>query len=117
MTSAKYRLDADGNVMVREPPAPVESIALQTSIDRAYGAFAVQGRIDQAYLDTDGPAALSASDFAPHDPGYTHTLPTSAAARTGAGPVVTTVTVLREQYEGPPRPITIVPGLNALLVP
>ncbi len=56
-------------------------------------------------------------NFAPHDPGYTHTLPTSATANTGAGPVVATVTVLREQYEGPPRPITIIPGLNALLVP
>ena len=48
--------------------------------------------------------------------GYPVTLPTSATARTGAGPVVATVTVLREQYSGTATS-SIIPGLNALLVP
>lgn len=48
--------------------------------------------------------------------GYPVSLPTSAAARTGAGPVVATVTVLREQYSGTVTS-SIIPGLNALLVP
>ncbi|MET4166589.1 MULTISPECIES: hypothetical protein [Gordonia] len=48
--------------------------------------------------------------------GYPSTLPTTASAPTGAGPVVATVTVLREQYSGTVAN-NIIPGLNALLVP
>ncbi len=48
--------------------------------------------------------------------GYPVTLETSATAHTGAGPVVATVTVLREQYRGR-TPSSIIPGLAALLVP
>jgi hypothetical protein len=43
-------------------------------------------------------------------------LPTAATARTGAGAVVATVTVMREQYKGS-APSSIIPGLNALIVP
>ena len=44
------------------------------------------------------------------------TLPTVATAHTGAGVVVATVTVVREQYKGT-APSSIIPGLNALIVP
>jgi hypothetical protein len=48
--------------------------------------------------------------------GNAATLPTAATARTGAGAVVATVTVMREQYKGS-APSSIIPGLNALIVP
>ena len=48
--------------------------------------------------------------------GYPATLPTSTTAHTGVGPVIATVTVLREQYDSTVTSI-IIPGLNALLVP
>ncbi|MFW0786446.1 hypothetical protein AAFP35_18265 [Gordonia sp. CPCC 206044] len=49
--------------------------------------------------------------------GYPASLPTSAIAQTGAGPVVATVTVLREQYQRPPTTISVIPGLSAIAVP
>ncbi|GAB17193.1 hypothetical protein GOEFS_021_00200 [Gordonia effusa NBRC 100432] len=50
-------------------------------------------------------------------PGYSWTLPTSATVVTGSGPVVATVTVFREQWERPGMPISVIPGVSALLVP
>ncbi len=47
--------------------------------------------------------------------GYPATLPTSITAHTGAGPVIATVTVLREQYDSTVTS-SIISGLNALLV-
>lgn len=44
--------------------------------------------------------------------GYTSTLPTTAIAPTGAGPIVATVTVLRTQWQAAPLPINVIPGLN-----
>ncbi len=49
--------------------------------------------------------------------GYPSTLPTSAVATTGAGPVVATVTVLREQYHAAPTVISVIPGVVAIDVP
>ncbi|MBT2263902.1 hypothetical protein [Rhodococcus erythropolis] len=49
--------------------------------------------------------------------GYPMSLPTSATVLTGPGPVVATVTVLREQYEAPALPISVIPGLAVVLVP
>lgn len=48
---------------------------------------------------------------------YAENLPTSATVATGSGPVVATVTVLREQWEAPPTVISVIPGLSAILVP
>ena len=49
-------------------------------------------------------------------PGHPASLPTSAIARTGAGPVVATLTSLREQYRAPAMPISIIPGLTVVQV-
>lgn len=49
--------------------------------------------------------------------GYPSSLPTSAVAPTGAGPVVATVTVLREQYRRPPTTISVIPGVIGIDVP
>jgi len=48
---------------------------------------------------------------------YAENLPTSATADTGSGPVVATVTVLRDQWEAPPTVISVIPGVSAILVP
>lgn len=48
--------------------------------------------------------------------GYPASLPTSAIAQTGAGTVIVTLTVLREQYQGPPATISVIPGFSALMV-
>ena len=48
--------------------------------------------------------------------GYPATLPTATTAHTGAGPVIATVTVLREQYDSTVTS-SIIPGLNTLLLP
>ncbi|WP_280457913.1 hypothetical protein [Nocardia carnea] len=48
--------------------------------------------------------------------GYPSTLPTTAIAHTGAGPIVATVTVLRTQWEAAPLPISVIPGLNIVAV-
>ncbi|MGV9479853.1 hypothetical protein [Gordonia aichiensis] len=44
-------------------------------------------------------------------------LSTSAVAQTGSGPVVATVSVLREQWKAAPQVISVIPGLNAIQVP
>lgn len=49
--------------------------------------------------------------------GYPASLPTIAVAPTGSGPVVATVTVLREQWQAPPQAINVIPGVDALIVP
>ncbi|MEJ9078311.1 hypothetical protein WKY82_07810 [Gordonia malaquae] len=49
--------------------------------------------------------------------GYPSTLPTTAVATTGSGPVVATVSVLREQYQAPPTVISVIPGVSAIDVP
>ncbi|MGV9827223.1 MULTISPECIES: hypothetical protein [unclassified Gordonia (in: high G+C Gram-positive bacteria)] len=49
--------------------------------------------------------------------GYPASLPTSAVAQTGAGAIVATVTVLREEWKAPPRTISVIPGLTAIAVP
>ncbi|NMO03836.1 hypothetical protein HH308_21715 [Gordonia sp. TBRC 11910] len=48
--------------------------------------------------------------------GYPASLPTSAIAQTGAGTVVATVSVLRDQYQAPPTTISVISGISALVV-
>lgn len=43
-------------------------------------------------------------------------LPTSAVAKTGAGPIVATVRILRVQYQAPPDQVQVIPGLNVLVL-
>lgn len=49
--------------------------------------------------------------------GYPSTLKTSAVAVTGSGPVVATVSVLREQPNATPQVISVIPGVNAIQLP
>ncbi|GAB37333.1 MULTISPECIES: hypothetical protein [Gordonia] len=49
--------------------------------------------------------------------GYPSTLKTSAVAVTGSGPVVATVSVLREQPNAAPQVISVIPGVNAIQLP
>ncbi|MCF8608878.1 hypothetical protein L5G28_01690 [Gordonia sp. HY285] len=53
----------------------------------------------------------------PTTTGYPASLPTSAVAQTGGGPVVATVSVMRTQYQAPPIAISVIPGIAALDVP
>ncbi|MBM7369181.1 hypothetical protein [Gordonia hydrophobica] len=48
---------------------------------------------------------------------YPASLPTAAVAPTGAGRVVATVSVMREQHRRPPVTISLVPGLVGIDVP
>lgn len=48
--------------------------------------------------------------------GYPASLSTAANVTTGAGTVVATVSVLREQYQAPPSVISVIPGLTAINV-
>lgn len=52
----------------------------------------------------------------PYATGYPMSLPTSALATTGTGPIAATVRILREQYQRPPDQVQIIPGLNVVVV-
>ncbi|MGW5382247.1 hypothetical protein [Nocardia sp. NPDC003963] len=51
----------------------------------------------------------------PNGENYAATLPTSAQAVTGAGPVLVTVTHNREQYQAPPQSNAVLPGAGVVL--
>jgi hypothetical protein len=50
----------------------------------------------------------------PSSTGYPASLQTEASVTTGGGPVVATISVLREQYQSPPTVISVIPGVIAL---